>query len=453
MRVVRILGLGYAIALLAATLSPSLTFAADAGGSAITKESRAKGMADVPALLTASGSECQLADARFIGAGTDPKTKEKSSIYEAACTGGEGLILDVTGAAGSPPQVFTCLAANGPGPDGKKSTVQCLLPGNADPKAGLQPYVAKAGLACTVDKARALGQSPTNTFFEVACKEGGGGYILQASAPIRTDKPVSANPCIMFDPASNVKCELTDRAAQLSVVDGLVAASGKACAIKDRGFIGQTASGSTYYEVSCQGGKGYVLEQGPNGRFTQAIDCASADAIGGGCKLTDTRQAKTEQAGLYSGLAKKAGYDCTVSSYAPLPVNLPGREAVELACSNRPDGAIGIFPATASGSAEIYDCARSELKGYRCSLTKPAAAYPKLTADLNTLGKKSCTVSNARNVGITPDQHGYIEVGCSDGLPGFFIDYQLTPLTPVRAILCGEAKGISGGCTLPGNTK
>jgi len=443
--------LGLAAALLMAVLTPLAAAHAAAKTPAVSKDQRDKGMAAAPGLITAAGLDCQLADARLIGEGKDPKTKAKNALYELACTGNEGVVVEQT--EGSPPQTFTCLQFAEPGPDGKPNPTQCILPGNADPKAGLLPYIAKAGKTCTPDKVRALGQSPTNTVFELACKEGGGGYILETSAPPRLDKPAVMDPCIGFPPGGNISCTLTDRAAQLAVVDQLMAKSGKACAIKDRSFVGVAASGVMIYEAACQDGKGFMIEQAANGAFKQAVDCASADNIGGGCKLTDARQAKTEQSGLYTTLAKKAGFQCDVSGYAPLPAGLQGKEVVELACSNRPDGAIAIFSARESDPSVIYDCAHSELEGYRCGLTKPSAAYGKLTADLRTLGKPSCTVSDARTVGVTASHEGYLEVACADGLQGYMIEYTMAPLTPKTTIVCSEAKGISGGCTLAGNVK
>jgi hypothetical protein len=208
-----------------------------------------------------------------------------------------------------------------------------------------------------------------------------------------------------------------------------------------------------YYEVACADGKGYVVQQAANGDLARLIDCTQADSIGGGCKLTDTRQAKTEQAGLYTTLSKRAGYSCDVSGYAPLPVDLQGKEVVELTCSNRPDGAIGIFPASSSDPAEIIDCAHVELRGYRCAMSKPSAAVASLTGELKALGKKDCEVSSSRVVGVTTDKHGYIEVACADGLPGYMIEYAMTPLKATSTITCFEAKGIAGGCTLPTNVK
>ena len=86
-------------------------------------------------------------------------------------------------------------------------------------------------------------------------------------------------------------------------------------------------------------------------------------------------------------------------------------------------------------------------------MSKPAAAVGSLTAELRALGKMECTVSNSRVVGVTTDKHGYIEVACSDGLPGYMIEYAMDPMKATSTITCFEAKGIAGGCTLPGNVK
>ncbi len=451
--------IGLVVALVMAALSPTGVWAAKAPAAPplppIAKADLEKGMAAAPGLVTAANLDCQVSGARKLGENTDPKTKLKTVFYELACSNNEGVMLAQT--ADQPPLVFTCLESSAPRPDGSPSTTQCRLPGNADPKAGLLPYVAKSGLPCTIDNVRALGHNTTASLFELVCHENPGGYIMQVSSPPRLDKPVIMNPCIGYSEQSNVHCMLTDRATQMSIVDKLVAASSHPCTVKDRAFIGASANtGNSYYEVACTDGKGYVLEQASSGALKRAIDCVDADTIAGGCKMTDTRQAKTDQNNLYSKLSKKAGYNCDVSGYAALPLtaDTPAHsEVVEVTCANRPDGAIGIFPASSSDTATIYDCAHSELEGYRCSMSKPSAAYDKLTADLVTYGKKSCTVSNARTVGVTADKKGFTEVACSDGLQGYMIEYAVTPpLKMTSVIICSDAKGIAGGCTLPGNT-
>ena len=438
--------IGLAIALAVAFAIPSLASAK----TEVTKEQRAKGMADAPALLKAADAECQLADARYVGEATDAKTHVKTQLYEVACSGSEGFL--VQSISNNPvPSVFTCEEAASAAAAGNKGATQCVLPGNADPMAGIAAFVDKTSTHCTLDKVRALGHSPTNVFFEISCHDGA-GYILETSAPPSLDKPITAEPCIMFPESGNLHCTMTSTAAELAVVDRLMTASGKPCTIKDRGFLGVAQSGDSYWEAACQDGKGFVLQEKPDGSFGRAIPCVDAQAVAGGCKLTDARQAKTEQVALYTKLAKRAGFDCDVSEYAPFDVNVPGKEVVELACSNRPDGAIAEFPIT-TGSSTIYDCAHSELAGFRCTLTKPSASYARLTADLKGLGKGTCTVSESRAVGITADKSGYIEVGCSDGLPGYMVQYTMPSMTPKAALVCVEAKGIGGGCSLPGNVK
>ncbi len=446
----RLLGMALAIVLAAVGTAPN-AFAAK--GTEIPKEARTKGMAAAPGLVSSAGLDCQVSDARLVGEGTDAKTKAKTALYEIACTNSEGYLLQQSGAEA--PAAFTCLQVAQSAASGKGASANtCELPGNSDPKAGLAAFVAKSGVACTPVNVRAIGASPSNTFFELACQEQNGGFILQTANPPRLDKPISANPCLAVPETSNLKCILTPRDAQLAVVDKLATSIGKPCAVKDRRFIGVTQGGEALYEVACQAGNGYVIEAKASGAFDKAIDCATADSVAGGCTLTDSRQAKTEQASLYTQLSKKAGYDCAVSGYAPLPASAdmpPQSEAVELKCSNRPDGAIAIFPANGAGHA--YDCAHSELIGYRCSLTKAPAAYDKLTGDLKALGKTSCQVSNARVVGLTADKKGYIEVACSDGLQGYMIEYSLNPLKPATTLVCTQATGIGGGCSLPGNKK
>ncbi|MEO8927185.1 MAG: hypothetical protein ABI306_08480, partial [Caulobacteraceae bacterium] len=166
----RSIGIRLAAILLMAVVSPvaAAHAAAKAAPAAVTKDQRDKGMAAAPGLVSAAGLDCQVADARLVGEAKDPKTKAETTLYELACTGNLGVIVQKVGDAA--PVAYTCIQFAEPGPDGKPNTTQCILPGNADPKAGLVPYIAKAGKICTLDKARALGQSTTNDVFEVACK-------------------------------------------------------------------------------------------------------------------------------------------------------------------------------------------------------------------------------------------------------------------------------------------
>jgi hypothetical protein len=440
---------GLIVAFVAATILPTAALAADkpAAPAKVTPEAIKAGMTAAPTVVKETSLDCDVADARLIGKSTDPKTKAASSFYEVACKNAEGFILGIPDKEGAGTmQIFTCLeVAASPG-----AGVACSLPENADPKQGLMALVAKHAPSCQVTSARAVGQTQdhTATVFEVAC-QGGPGYNISGSFPISANKPATFAPCYAVADMPSMKCTLTDDATSAAYINGLVAKMGKPCQVKDRRFVGSTQDGNSFIEVACQDGKGYMVEVASNGDVKPGIDCAAADNIGDGCRLTNARQAQTEQAGLYSKLAHGAGFACDVNRYAPLPVNVPNHEVVELTCSNRQDGAIGVFGAGAASDSRIVDCAHSELQGYRCSFTKPEAALPSLTDDLKKLGKSSCVVSGERIAGVSSDgKEGYIEVACADGNAGYLISYTMPAVTPKEATVCTLAHG---GCTMPAN--
>ena len=438
--------IGLTAALAVAVLVPAAVLSApkDAkpAAAAVDAKSRETGMKEAPPLMAQTTIACQVSDARLIGA--DKKTS--TSYYEVACQ--EGMGYAIVAKKDAAPQAFNCLETGQVGADGKESGLKCLLPANVDPKQGLKPYLAKASAACDLQNARAIGTGNNNSFFEVACK-GGAGYIVQVPVPMKLEGTV-ANSCLLYDETGNISCKLTDRATQLQVVDTLAAAANNGCAVKDKRYILTTKS-DNYFEVSCQDGKGYVLQQTlASGALARTIDCANAPG-GAECTLTDTRAAKTEQAGLYTSLAKKAGFDCKVESYGLFPSNDPKKEVVELKCSNRPDGGIGMFSPTDN---RVYDCLFSELNGFRCSYTKPTAVFPRLWSDLKGYGKGSCEVSDARVIGRT-ETDGFIEVACADGLPGWVLAYPLNAPAPKpkELLSCLQAKSVGGGCKLPTNIK
>jgi len=414
---------------------------AEAGG--VDAKSREKGMTDAPALITAAGLSCTLADARWIGA--DAKTK--TGYYEIACNPGLGGVIVATAGNATPPQFFPCLETGKPGADGKPGSLACKLPANADPVQSLAPFVAKANASCEIDKARSIGSSAHNSFFEVACRNGSGLIIVTSNPPDAT-KEVKTNTCLAYEPGSNLACQLTTREAQLAMVDSLAAASGKNCVVKDKRYILSAATGSTYFEVACEDGKGYVLERAANGSLAR-LQLDHFLAGGAECTLTDSRQAMTEQADLYTRLATKAGFPCKVEKYALFPARAAREEVVELKCSDRPDGGVAVFDA--SGGGKVYNCVIAELQGYGCSFTPMAASVVKISADLKALGKGSCVVSNARVIGKTESGDGFIEVACADGLPGWVINYPVKSDTPKEVLSCKQASGIGGGCKLPTN--
>lgn len=421
-------------------------FAADKPGT-ISPDERAAGMKAAPALVKAANLPCTVADARLVGTGVG-SDKVKATYYEVACKEGAGYVL-VAKDKDPTPTYFDCLMTAATGADGKPGGLACQLPANANPAAMLQPLTTQAGAPCEVDKGRYIGSTADKNLYEAACKNGA-GYVVET--PKAGGAPQAVN-CLAFaSQGGGLKCELTTEAQQLGEADALAAASGK-CTLKDKRYVLTAADGTDYFEVSCTDGKGYMLHADKTGKLAEAIPCASATYVGGGCTLTDARQAMTQQTGVYSDLAKKAGFDCNVTKYADFPSQKEDQEVVELACSNRPDGGVGVFPA--HGTPKVYDCVRALAEGYKCSYTPESADYAKLTADLKSMGKGSCIVNGARAFGHTPTGDDFIEVSCADGGPGWVIDIEPNGRTEADGLRnCAQAAALgTGGCQLPTNTK
>lgn len=434
--------IGLLMVLLAATLSPAAAVSQKkAAAPAVSEASRKSGMAEAPAVIQAAGLGCQLSDARKIG--EDKKTK--TAYYEIACApGAMGYVLQAP--AGAAPTVYSCIEANTPPAPGQPPSAPCMLPGNSDPKAVLGPMLKAAGVDCLPEQARGIGQTKSATYLEVAC-QGGQGYIVMGSVPFDSAKPVQPQNCLMYDDAeTNIKCALADKASRMAAVDKYIAAANNGCVVKDKRFVGVSKDNSTFYEASCQDGKGYIYKVSAAGALAETYECAKATSILGGCTLTDARQAQNEQAALYTRLATNAGGKCDVEKYALFPTRNPREEVVEMVCKGGP-GAIGIFPA--GGKGQVVDCGRAPVAGYKCSLGADNTGYSSLTADLKKFNYNSCEVSNSRVVGKTEKGTTYVEVACADKLKGYMIEYQSTPtVTAVQAIGCAFA----GNCKLPGNT-
>jgi hypothetical protein len=436
-------GIGLAIAVLIGVM---------AGASAASAAPKDDSATAVVPLIQAKELPCTVVNSRTIVKDADMADGSKASFYEVACQGALGYVL-ISRSKDPKIQDEDCLLASQPGPDGKPSKLACKLPENANPIGTFTPIMTKLGRDCTVSNVHGIGATPTHGVYEVACQTGG-GYILMV--PNKVGGEASANPCIGYDDQdAALKCQLTTPEQRTAALQQIVATGGKPCTVKAHHFVGTTADHADYIEVACIEGKGYMIQTDSSGKFKAEIDCGQAGGIAGGCTLTDTRAAQTEQNAVYSKLAKKAGFDCDVSKYAAFAVNTPSTDVVELQCSNRPDGGVGIFPA--SGEAKVLNCVRSQVEGFHCTFTPESAIYPALYAQLKAKGKTSCVVNGARGVGKTPAGEVFIEVACADGGPGWVLDYPPNAEQPGSLLNCSQAaslgSGANAGCQLPTNKK
>lgn len=412
----------------------------------IEADAHAQGKKDVPGVVQAAGFPCTVTDGYYAGIGDqkdDAGKTIKVKIYEAACKEGLGYIIIAppTGQA----KHYDCISLAG------GSGVHCRLPANLDAKAQLAPIVAQTGRTCTVSNARGMGAtSAGDSFYEVGC-QGSAGFVLERHASAGPEAIDCARTL-----GTNLECKFTSKTdlenAQNAVLQALIAKSGKTCTLSGSRTMGADSAGNMFYEVAC-GSTGYIIVADKTGAFSRAVDCAKASAIGGGCKLTDAVAAETSESGLYTQLARAGGYDCSVSKYRYIGIVNKNDELVELACTNRADGAMAIFPDDKNTPATFYDCVRAGAVGQECKLSSPSVVYDKYTAALAARGKTSCKVSNASWIGTSSTEHtDFVETACTDGLPGWVIE--LTRTGQAKSVLtCGEARSAGITCKLPGNEK
>lgn len=413
------------------------------------KDALAKGTKEGPAVLARASLKCTPSAFAYVSAGTqkDPETKKdnKINVWEVSCSEGLGyMLLETVGGSVKP---FDCIAAIA-----QPNASQCKLPGNADPRTQVKPLIAAAGRTCTASDVRWVGATPAGeNFYEIGC-QGAEGFVLKTST---TEPKPEVTECAVAV-GSSLECKFTTKeqieAAQKAKIDRALAKSGKTCTVSASRTVGRLKGGDDLYEVACGSAGGFMLQASQDLSKVQAIECGKADQLfAGGCSLTNAAEAQVKEAATYARFAKAAGFNCAVSKYRLVGMDSTGKsELVELACSDRPDGGMGLFP-TDNSKGAVYDCVAAERFGQKCRLTSASLVYPKYTQALAAKGKTTCKISNTRFVGTTKEGSDFIESACADGNPGWVIEMANTQVKGVLS--CGQAKSSGLPCQLPGNTK
>lgn len=225
--------------------------------------------------LTTTG--CQVSEAKLLG-----KTATGTTVYEVACGAAPGYMLETK----TPPEASSCLIlahtaeqrrAADPAAD---VGPQCTIAANTDTQKFLRDYAKQASVPCTVDQAKILGQSGDGAIvYEIGCSDAAGYWIKQeAGAWTKT-------PCIQVL-AENGKCDFTTTAENAGYVKTLLAGSAAApCNVTEARLMGRNANG-VFYEAKCEGADGVIARVNAENVVQQIYPCATAQQIGGGCKLT-----------------------------------------------------------------------------------------------------------------------------------------------------------------------
>jgi hypothetical protein len=414
----------------------------------------ARGALEAPAAVRTAGVRCSVTGAAFIGSSAVQVNGAPvpRNVYEVACSEGLGYIVLVPQTAGAAPtQALDCVSlqttARADEAAGRTPGPQCRLPANANPAQGLQAVAREAGATCTVTNARAVGRlTSTNSIrYEIACSEGAGYFLDRPEAGGRA----SLQTCFRGEATSDgqLRCQFTTKEQSLAALRPLIAASGRSCTVSNARVAGvNTQTRNEVIEVGCQGAPGFFIETAAaTGAFVSARDCGRLGAEQ--CQFTAAAVAQARNAQDYTQLLRAARVECTVSNFTRTGQDTSGREIVEAACSNRPEGVFALLvPQGATGRSETADCLVAAV-AYRhtCTLTPVSALHPAITRSLKaqTIGR-DCTVTGTRVMGRTPQGENWVEIGCSNGR-SYVIDYGGGGMVD-RIVACGQATEILGGC-------
>lgn len=411
-----------------------------------------RGAAEAPAAVQAAGLRCTVAEAGFIGTSTTQVNGAAvpRNAFEVACQEGLGYIVLVSQTAGAAPsQTLDCVALQTTSrmeqAAGRPAGVQCRLPRNAQPAQGLQFAVREAGLSCTVTNARALGTLSNGAMrYEVGCAEGPG---LVLDRPISATGRFTGQTCFRAEATSNgqFRCEYSTKTQNLASLAPLVTAARRSCTVSDARIVGRNPqTQNEVLEVGCGSAPGFFIETSSAGAFVGAHDCGRFNNVP--CQLTAAELVQARNAQEYTRLLKAANFNCDVSNFNRQGAEqVTGREIVEVACSNRPDGAFAIL-STGTGPSEVYDCLLAAKRRQTCRLTQEDALYPQLTQALGAKNTR-CNVSMTRRMGTTPQGEDWYEFACKEGR-NFIVDYRGNGRFQ-QVLSCEKGAEVLGGCKLP----
>jgi hypothetical protein len=408
-------------------------------------------VADAQAQIKVSGLNCEVGKVRFSGEG-DMKNKDKKNIhvfvYEVSCNNGFGYIVEGPKGGTADTVVSSCAAMAASGK--KDNAMACQLPENLDVKGQVQAAMSKAGSSCAVQDAKWIGLNPKDhtDVLEVACAAPSPGYIV--SMPQTADAHTRVVNCMM----QNYKCALTTPEQQTAWVKSMAAHSNQACDVTQSRYVGSDSKdGTSFFEVACSKGAGFMFSLNSAGAFQQAIGCADAGNLAGGCTLTDKSLIQAAGAQSWGEKLKAAGVSCNVQQARLIGQMSGKRDVVEYQCSDRPAGLLVGLPNQAGQKPDVVDCFDGRHFGTKCQFTSEDALNQILSKAIAASGK-SCTVSAFQNLGGFGDGTNAFEVACGSA-PGYIAvlpaDYSKASQVQTCAEAAKTASRTGLSCSLPGN--
>lgn len=416
-----------------------------------TDKTRERARNEVPAVLTAAGLQCDVADAYFIGEskGKTPDGKNtQSRVYEVACNGGSGYLLShVDNASVTTLNCTQSLAQNATDPN----SLKCVLPGNAAHYAWLSPVVQAKAPGCTISDARWLGTVPDQKFdrYEYACADKAGA-IIDVPQP-GSSYPVTLTSCLAAAGSSSA-CTLSTPEQINRVLVPEAQKVSASCQVNNARWLGRIAAEDTdFYEIGCANEPGFILATDAGGTFKTSVGCDRAGSLGP-CQFTDTAAVEQATKTQLSTTLKTAGYSCTVSDFKVFGTQTnTNRDLIEFQCAEQPFGLMSFIPNPGSTStADVFDCYSAAGRNRPCELVTQDVLVKNIDA-LTKAESKDCDVQQVRYVGVADEDAVVVEIACTNKR-GYIADVLKSRKGFGAIVSCNIAKNRGyETCTIPGN--
>jgi hypothetical protein len=293
--------------------------------------------------------------------------------------------------------------------------------GMADAPALLQA----AGVTCQLSDARFVGAAPADkktgslgsSLYEVACGQGGMGYLVQTSGTGGAPNLFSCIEANTVDPTSGKAanpCQLPGNTDSAALIAPFLAKAKVNCPVDKVRGIGQTKA-NTLIEVECTGGTGYILMASAPldaSKDVQANNCLAYDAAQGGnikCILAEP----AARLAVVDTYAKSSSTPCQVKDKRFVGQFTDGTEGYEVSCA---DGKGLIFKVNAQGQvAQTLDC--KNVSPGTCTLTDTRAALAEQAGLYTKLAKNSGSNCNVERYAVFPAKGSdeVVELVCTGG--------------------------------------
>lgn len=257
---------------------------------------------------------------------------------------------------------------------GQRGARRSTGPTPAQVMASSQTVLTGMNRDCTVTEATLLGSTPEGVkYYEAVCAQGLGYLLSDGEAPTSTD-------CLQLDSQAKIArerdpnadvgtlCTLPANQNLLPVVKAYALQAGVPCDVNEGMATGQnTAAGSIFYEVGCDGTGGYRLEQ-TAGNWSK-VSCLQMVSSGLTCRFTSNEELFADMKGVLAGTE---GAGCTPTAVRIMGTNSNG-QFLETTCTE----SSGFIARVKDGATQdVYSCDNAAHIGGGCTLAARAAAAP-----------------------------------------------------------------------------